>query len=154
MTWVNRLLVVAGLFITGVMVYLMVSGIKTRKPRMIKWSAVESPQVAGQKVGRFFYPILKKSQKISIAGQGSFSSEFFEGFLGKSGADLLIQVIELNTERCTQDCPTGQETNCECKLALWRFNKKTRDRSKQWIHMVRTEESKAALFIVQPETQI
>ena len=151
--------------------YLMVSGIKTRKPRMIKWSAVESPQVAGQKVGRFFYPILKKSQKISIAGQGSFSSEFFEGFkasaekispttkvfsndLGKSGADLLIQVIELNTERCTQDCPTGQETNCECKLALWRFNKKTRDRSKQWIHIVRTEESKAALFIVHPETHI
>lgn len=91
------LLGLACLFITFVMVFFLFQGVTPRVPKMVKWSSVESPERAGERLAAFLFPLLKESERVNIQGNSGFSKLFFESFLKrakKEGIKTKIQKIE------------------------------------------------------------
>ena len=61
---------------------------------MVKWSSVESPGKAGDKLAGFLFPLLKESERINIHRDLEFSELFFKSFLKrarKEGVKTRIQ---------------------------------------------------------------
>ena len=164
---VNVLIILAGLFISGVMIFLLMSGVKARQKKMVKWSAVETPEQAGQKIGRFFYPILKEHKSLIIEEGSLFSQKFSQGFVAEAaiispntdvvfGADgsgddhFFLMVRKPDKENCVKQCSNGQYEACVCVGSIKKFSKKNRDPSKYWINIIQLKQNKAILFYVEP----
>lgn len=70
MKFVNALILFALGLISFVMIRLLFSGgIELPERPMVKWSQVQSLETAGEKLGRFLFPMLKKQQALCFSGE-------------------------------------------------------------------------------------
>ncbi len=160
---VNVALVLGGLFISGVLIFLTIDGVRLKERQMVKWSNVSTPEQAGRKMGRFLYPLIKQKTKIYISGQEDFSQSFFRGFASeakknwsqaevhlqnKNQTGFVISLIGLDEGDFNDLCQKGQQTACLAEKALKKFNSKNRSRGVYWINMFRLSEESAALFYI------
>lgn len=163
---VKYLLIVAGLFICGVMVYLMISGVHLKERRMVKWSSVESVEKAGSKIAMFMFPVLSEFNKVVIEEGALFSKNFYRSFKKrasqdqesavielsediKSGNGFIIRIINLERDDLVQKCSQGSRSHCIGVKALRKFKKKERSQAPLWISMYRLTKSHAALYYIQ-----
>ena len=165
---VKYLLVAAGLFICGVMVYLMMSGVHLKERRMVKWSSVESPAKAGHKIAMFMFPILNEFSSVRIEESQPFTKTFHEAYLQRALADkvkaeistgaledqvqgFIIKVINLKTAKLKEQCRKAIRSHCIGIKALKKFHKKERDSSKLWVSMYRLTKNESVLFYIPEE---
>lgn len=172
MNKVNGAIAIAGLFISGVLVFLIFQGVHLKERRMIKWSAVESPQKAGEKVAQFLFPLFESKERVQLQGDSSFAQTFFSGLKIKalqnskhvmfedevskasnaSNASnaFLIQVVPL--QKSDQEACVQQDRQaCLMFKVHKKFLKRPRDPQSFWINMYRLSENKALLFYKSPE---
>ncbi len=160
---VNVALVIGGLFISGVLVFLMIDGVRLKERQIVKWSNVATPTEAGRKMGRFLYPLIKQKNKIFISGQGDFSQAFFQGFAAeakknwsqaevyrqnKNQSGFVIKMISLDAGDFKELCKKGEPSACLAQKSLKKFNSKNRSQGVYWINMFRLSEESAALFYI------
>ena len=63
---VTIFLLLACLFISFIMISFLFRGVIPKIPKMVKWSPVESPEKAGEKLVGFLFPLLKESERVNI----------------------------------------------------------------------------------------
>ncbi len=157
-------LVLAGLIISGILVYLLVSGVRLQERRIVKWSSVETPQLAGHKISRFMFPVIQQKNRVVVTGDNSFSKSFYPEFKKESLKndakarvtfqaksfdtikDLELGVMPLDETDYRDECRRGSQLSCLAQKALNQFNKKPRQSGLWWINMYRVSENKMVLF--------
>ena len=166
MKWVNVSLVLAGLFITGVLVYLILQGVHLKERRMIKWSNVVSAELAGQKVGRFIFPFIQQKGRLRVYAPNKFGQQFYTSLQEEvlknnsearitlssqkmSKDEFLITVKSLGEKEPIDECAMGIMSSCAEKTAIRKFAKKKVASEGQWISMYRLGENEAILFYKQ-----
>ena len=169
MTKINWAIALAGIFITAVMIFLFFQGVHLKERRMIKWSTVESPRLAGEKVARFLFPISKEFGTISLRGDSSFAEQFFQGFKAEGLKNFSEAKFRLNPEDLTESgfsiqlqdinsdfvkgCKAGDSSLCVSQKAKKKFHKKDRDAEALWINMYRLSKNKSLLLFQVPVSQ-
>lgn len=163
MTKVYWALFVAGLFISGVLLFVTIQGVSLKERRMIKWSAVDTAEQAGTKVARFLYPISKQFLEITVRGDSKFARVFFDALkeegvenwrqsqfslnpVKPSESGFLIDIHSIDFDYISL-CRTGDNLSCTGAKALNNFLKKPRDSSSNWINMFRINNREAIYFL-------
>jgi hypothetical protein len=164
MSKVNILIILASLFITGVMIFLSVEGVHLKERRMVKWSAVDSVELAGVKIARFMFPLINDKKVLSFSGPQPFTQDFFQGFssqghknnpaarfvLGEQKESAFHIQIENLDQDFVEACRNGDRVSCIGVKAKNKFQKKERDTAKLWLNMYRVSEDEALLFFKKP----
>ncbi len=160
----NVLIVLALVFITGVMIFLMVQGVHLKERRMVKWSSIRSVDEGTEKIANFFFPILKERDLISFEGDSEDLSEIHESFLKRAQeiapntkivlepetlrtSAFRIHVRELNNDKAKKQCQQNEKIGCVILKAINKFQKEPRDPKKKWISLYRINETEV-LFLV------
>ena len=168
-------LTLACLFIAVVMISLLFQGVTPQAQKMVKWSSVEFPEKAGDRLALFLFPLLKESKRVNIQRGQGFSELFFKSFLKRVRAeaieteiqridfvdinsidsmdkagDFSIFIFQLKDQVLRELCMGGKKMGCLGERALNQFNRKQRDPSVYWITMDRLEKNKAVLFFQPP----
>lgn len=172
MSKVNYLIVAAGLFICGVMVFLMVKGVHLRERQMIKWSQVDSSVQAAGAVATFLFPILSEYDWVIIDNNSEFGIVFFTAFAETathihakakvvSFAELVpesqplrsfdMRILKLDETILKDLCQKNDRLGCIGLKALKQFNKKPRDKNKTWINLYRLNENHSVLYYSEAE---
>lgn len=162
MNKVNISITTAGLFIAGVLVFLVFKGVLPKERLMVQWSEVESASQAGTKIGRFFFPILKEKGDILLVGEGSFPEGFFKSFQRESknntpevkvslnaeygNPSFILEFVSIDDKKWDGKCSRSFQEACVWKKALLKFNKKNREDHSLWISVYRLTERKAIFF--------
>jgi hypothetical protein len=168
MNKVTALLIAAGLLITGIMVYLMMTGVSLKERRMVKWSAVASGAEAGPKIAQFFYPLLQERKQLVIVGEGPFANAFFHSFRsrverdlpgvsvftgsaeGSPARDLLrMRFQALGAEILKQPCDSQHRDTCLAQRAWRKFQSKDRPESPFWISLYRTSQDHILFYFIE-----
>lgn len=156
-------LILACLFITSVMIYLMISGVHLTERRMVKWSDVASAEEAGEKVGLFMYPVIGEFRHFLFLGEDTFTDDFFKGFKkveeprGRSVQLVLNErplpetnPFVLRIENIDQDfiesCRKQIKWACVGIKAKKKLEKKPLSSKPIWISMYRLSNEEAVLY--------
>lgn len=158
---VNIAILLAGLFITVVLLYVMKEGVHLHERRIIKWSKVESAANAGERVAQFFYPIIEESRRVVLWGEGDFYNSFSKAFkelslknspqtqiskeTGSKDDELVIHLIAIDQDLVPQ-CRQGQRAFCVAIKASKKLKNKKRNPLDLWISMYLLGEKKAVLL--------
>ena len=146
----------------------MNQGVHLKERRMVKWSDVGSPEEAGQKLARFYFPITREFGNIYIEGQSPFAENFFKTFevegLKNSGDTQYFlntqkseksfsMIIRSIDDEYVEGCKQGDRLSCTAIKAKKKFLKKERDLGQYWINMYRLTIDQAVLFYKDKENR-
>lgn len=140
----------------------MFKGVYVRERQMVKWSAVESVEKAGDKIAMFMFPIVKEAEAITLEDNSEFSSKFFTAFKKRASGysdqekillssftekdnGFFIFVKNINHDFLTA-CKTGDRISCIGNSAQKKFLKKKPDFNKIWVNMYRLSKNQAIVF--------
>jgi hypothetical protein len=169
---VKYLLIIASFIICFVMVSLIFKGVHLKPKLMVKWSQIDSLEIAGQEMAQFLYPIFKENSDVVVISQEKLSHYFFKGLyeetlinlktvsiqMGESKVSeksFVIQVIELKEEDLNLKCDDLETIDCLKFKSFKLFRKKERDMSRVLDFYVPNFKEKSSLvFCSQPNLKI
>ncbi len=160
----NILIILALVFITGVMVFLMFQGVHLKERRMVKWSSIRSVDEGTEKIANFFFPILKEWDVVSFDGDSKELPKIYKSFLKRAKEiapntkivrqseavnpkTFRIHVRSLDSKKAKQECQQNDRVGCVILKAINKYQKETRDPQKKWISLYRINETEV-LFLV------
>ncbi len=167
---VNILIVLAALFITGVMVSVIIQGVHLQERKMVKWSEVSDPSAAGDKLAKFLFPLAQQFTPLAILSDDPWGKEFYLAFANQSAklsktirieqspldtsessAVFFLTVLPLYGKSYKAFCGRDLRDYCIALRAQKAFEKKDRETQQTWISMYRYEDNRAVLFYYSPD---
>jgi len=168
-TPVKILLILAGLFISVVMVSLIPGGVVLRERPMIRWSQLDNVEKLTDQLNPYLFPLLNQYQltlvdknvspfsqqllehlKKGIKDDGLRERLNLENSFVLSDETFLIYIEPIKQNEFSVRCQKNDPVACLGLKAQKKFNSKKRDQSKVWVNMFRLNQTSAALFYVYP----
>ncbi len=166
---IKILLILAGLFISVVMVSLIPGGVVLRERPMIRWSELENIEKLTDQLNPYLFPLMNQYNITLFDKNASpFSSQLFINLKNGIKNDSLRDKLNLQNsivlsektfiiyvESISQDdfkirCQKKDQVACLGLKAQKKFSSKKRDQSKIWVNMFRLNQTSAALFYFHP----
>ena len=157
------LIAISLIFICVVLLKLLNKGVVVPPRPMVKWSSVESASLAGEKMALFYYALMKQQDAWAFESSSLFGNLFLDRFVSTARSMKLklrfhrsipdptkktfrFLIKELSFENHSEKCVKGDRKACAAQRAVYKWRKKPRDATKNWISVYRVDDETALLF--------